>query len=445
MNTRDILGLAVKNLLRRRTRTLLAVVGVVVGTCAIVVMLSIGFGLSVGYQEQIESYGNLHLVQVNNYGVNGSLGPDGKPLVLDDRAIKSISELPGVGGATPIVTDYLTMGIGKYVASCDVVGVNPDVMELFGYEVEEGRMFSEADRYGVVLGNNVQYQFYDPRREQYASWNNTEAKVDVFSDKLTITADWEYGKKESMLPSEDAQEKVHYEEYKGKVVGVLANPNDDTSYRTFMNITDLKKIIQDKNKAEKNAQQSNSGYSEAWVYVDSIDDVENVNESIRAMGFSTYSLNDWLESMKQTAAMIQGVLGGIGAISLLVAALGITNTMIMSIYERTREIGVMKVIGANLGDISRMFLVEAGLIGFIGGCAGLLFSYLVSLAMNTVLQPFLAGIMNNMGGAGGTISIIPIWVAGGALVFATLIGVAAGYYPARRAMRLSALESLRNE
>jgi len=140
--------------------------------------------------------------------------------------------------------------------------------------------------------------------------------------------------------------------------------------------------------------------------------------------------------------MIQMVLGGIGGISLFVAALGITNTMIMSIYERTREIGVMKVIGANLKDIRKMFLIEAGLIGFGGGIVGLVLSFGISFLMNT----FLAGFVGDMiGGMGSKVSIIPWYVALGALAFATFVGVAAGYVPAKRAMNLSALESLRNE
>lgn len=441
MKTTDILGLSVKNLLRRRTRTILAVIGVVVGTCAIVVMLSIGFGLSEGYQAQIESYGNLHLVQVNKGG--GSRGTDGKPLVLDDKCVKQFSTIPGVGGATPVLSAYLYMGVGKYIAECEIIGVDPDVIKRFGYEAQEGRMLEASDKYGVVLGSDVPYQFYDPRKQKYASWSNRQTQVDVFSDKLILTADYNYGKKESMIRTEDQAEKVNYPQYKGKVIGVLSE-NNDMSYRSMMNLSDLKKIVQDKNKAEKSPETGNKGYDEVWIYVDQVEDVQSVSEAVKDMGFQTYSLNDWLESMKKTAAMIQGVLGGIGAISLLVAALGITNTMIMSIYERTKEIGVMKVIGANLRDISKMFLIEAGMIGFLGGCAGLLLSYLSSLAMNTVLQPFLAGLIQNMGGS-GTISVIPWWVATGALIFSTCIGVLAGYYPARRAMRLSALESLRNE
>ena len=91
-----------------------------------------------------------------------------------------------------------------------------------------------------------------------------------------------------------------------------------------------------------------------------------------------------------------------------------------------------------------MFLLEAGLIGFFGGIVGLLLSFLLSFLMNTVLAPVMSSMMGNMGG-GSTISVIPWWVAAGSLAFSTAIGIISGYYPARRAMRLSALESLKNE
>ena len=142
------------------------------------------------------------------------------------------------------------------------------------------------------------------------------------------------------------------------------------------------------------------------VYVKSINDVQDVSDAIREMGFQTSSLSDWLEAMKEQSRMIQAVLGGIGAISLFVAALGITNTMIMSIYERTKEIGVMKVIGANLPDIRRMFLLEAGLIGFFGGLLGVIVSFIISFMMNTVLYGFISNILGGM--SGSSISIIPL-------------------------------------
>lgn len=176
-----------------------------------------------------------------------------------------------------------------------------------------------------------------------------------------------------------------------------------------------------------------------------INDTERLCKELKDLGYQTSSPIDWLASLKETANMIQGILGGIGGISLFVAALSITNTMIMSIYERTREIGVMKVIGANLKDIRRLFLMEAGLIGFIGGVIGVLLSLLLSFLMNTVLRDIISIALSSFGAYGTTISIIPLWLVAAAVVFATAIGVFAGYSPAKRAMNLSALESLRNE
>jgi ABC-type antimicrobial peptide transport system permease subunit len=214
-----------------------------------------------------------------------------------------------------------------------------------------------------------------------------------------------------------------------------------------MNIETVKIIKADLKKARRETSVGNSqSYDLVKVYVGDIKKIQAVSDEIRALGFQTSSLNDWLESMQDTARMIQGILGGIGAISLLVAAIGITNTMIMSIYERTKEIGVMKVIGANLIDIRNIFLLEAGLIGFIGGVAGIIFSFFISLLMNTLLRSIMEQLLGSMGGGyGSAISVIPFWLAVSSLLFSTAIGIIAGYYPARRAMRMSALESLRNE
>ena len=137
--------------------------------------------------------------------------------------------------------------------------------------------------------------------------------------------------------------------------------------------------------------------------------------------------------------MIQAVLGGIGAVSMFVAAISIANTMMMSIYERTKEIGVLKVLGCSLGSIRNMFLIEAGFIGFMGGTAGLALSYGISELVNRFLGSAL------MGGQSGDISRIPPWLAGTAVVFAIIVGILAGLLPALRAMKLSPLAAIRNE
>ena len=170
------------------------------------------------------------------------------------------------------------------------------------------------------------------------------------------------------------------------------------------------------------------------VKVDELDNVEEVSQTLRSLGYNVSSNIEYMEGMKKQFAIVQAVLGGIGAVSLLVAAIGIANTMMMSIYERTKEIGVFKVLGCSLKNIKQMFLMEAGFIGLLGGIIGNALSFLISGVINFVMQE--AG--NTMGISGG-ISYIPVWLALASMGFAVLVGMLAGYFPALRAMRLSAL------
>ena len=153
--------------------------------------------------------------------------------------------------------------------------------------------------------------------------------------------------------------------------------------------------------------------------------------------------------MQQQSQMIQMVLGGLGAVSLFVAALSIANTMTMAIYERTREIGVMKVLGCELGKIRSMFLFEAAMIGLIGGLAGIAISYALSFVLNYFGPRLMAsGLLNFLsmyGSYGSKLSVIPIWLSVSAGIFATFIGVVSGIAPANRAVKISALEAIRHE
>ena len=160
-------------------------------------------------------------------------------------------------------------------------------------------------------------------------------------------------------------------------------------------------------------------------------------KSIQDMGFSASSNKDLIDSAQKSLQIVELVLGGIGMVAFLVAAIGIANTMMMSTYERTKEIGVMKVLGCDMRDIQKLFLAEAGFIGLIGGLVGLVMTYGISI----VLNHFTA----NMDGINGNISVIPWWLALAAVAFSTLMGMIAGYFPARRAMKLSPLAAIHTE
>jgi len=311
-------------------------------------------------------------------------------------------------------------------------------MEEFGFEIGEGRLLAAGDELTVLFGSDMAQNFYDPKARVWR-----EPKVDLMKDRMTLTLNPNYGWEDPNIPP---SEKVNYKEYKIKTAGILAGGNWEHSYGVYMPITEVQKLMKEKEKAENirpaPGQSTDSQYQRIDVKVDDMKNVKDVQDTIKSMGYEAYSLNDQLEAMKETAGVIQLVLGGIGAISLLVAAIGITNTMVMSIYERTREIGIMKVIGATINDIKKLFLFESALIGLLGGIIGIGVSYLLSFGINHFGSAF-----GNMFGTGGEtkISIIPIWLVFAALLFSALIGIASGYYPARRAMNLSAIDAIRTE
>ena len=155
----------------------------------------------------------------------------------------------------------------------------------------------------------------------------------------------------------------------------------------------------------------------------------------------------YIEPMKETAEMMELVLGAIGAVAMLVSAINIANTMIMSIYERTKEIGIMKVLGCKVGDVRKLFLFEAGIIGLIGGIVGIGLSYLASWLLNTYGGQIFESLMSgSMGVAEGSqFSVIPFWLPFFAAFFGMMVGVLSGFFPALRATKISAIEAMKSE
>ncbi len=261
---------------------------------------------------------------------------------------------------------------------------------------------------------------------------NNESPVDLMNDKIKITFDdmWD----EETTPKYD----------KLSVAGILEESNSEMGYTVFGNLEQVKKWYKEKqknNNHSSNEKKSEMTYENIWVSVDDIKYVSEVQDQIKALGFGCYSLADELNSMQETSNMLQLILGGIGAVSLLVSAIGIANTMIMSIYERTKEIGVMKVLGCLVTDIRKLFLFEASIIGFIGGIVGIGFSYLISFILNKY-APQIGSALDM--GTGADISVIPLWLSICAVIFAIIIGIISGFYPAKRATKISALEAMRS-
>ena len=237
----------------------------------------------------------------------------------------------------------------------------------------------------------------------------------------------------------DTSQKPKYE--KLNIAGIFKKSTGEFGYSAYANIEQVikwYKEIQKKN--SKKTQQFE--YESIWVSVDEPDNVEMVQNEIKNLGYTAYSMGDQLSSVKNVSNTLQLILGGIGAVSLLVSAIGIANTMIMSIYERTKEIGVMKVLGCLITDIRKIFLFEATIIGFCGGVLGIGLSYLISHILNKYAPE-----IGSMIGMESTtkISVIPLWLSFSAVIFAMLIGIVSGLYPAKKATKIKPLEAIRSE
>ena len=466
MKISDEISLSARNLLRRKGRTALTLVGVVIGTCMVVLMISLGIAQTKTNEEMLQSWGDLTQVQIYGYGT--MMGSDGKPLYLDDAAIANIKQIPHVAAATPYAQAYnlegeITAGRnGRYTSDIyNLIGIDPTALEPMGFALQSGSWptntpaSEKATKLQVLVGSSTGYNFQDsrksynsPKRYRYEGQTDANGKelppfVDIDKDKMTLT----------IRTGEGSTEKTRSWEL--EVVGVL-EPDGAKGYWTqsgiVLRIQDMKMLQKIYNDMTKTKEESKS-YDQVYVKVDDLSNVTDVETAIHDLGFTnTYSMNQQREEMQKQVMNSQMIFGGIAAVSLLVAAINIINTMTMAIYERTREIGVMKVLGCELGNIRTMFLLESSTIGFIGGLIGLGISLIASFVLNnlsTLGQGLdLSGLMGGgyyMGGGGGTISIIPPWLMLAALVFATLVGLVAGILPANKAVKISALEAIRHE
>jgi len=453
MSSIDIFSMAIKNLFKRKVRTFLTILGVIIGTAAIIIMVSLGIAMNESFDEQINKMGDITIVQVYDPSYWDSSAS--QKSALDKAKIKEFKNIKGVKAVTPILNSYLYFKIGKYVASFNVNGIDVSVMEDFNYKLESGRLLTESDgnTLNFVFGSEIPYQFekVGTRRNSYSmeihdeSEERPEPDVDVFNGKIKMSYDYSITEKKPTDSGDNKSKKI--KPYSVNCVGLLKSGDWNTDYNAFVSITELEKVMAAQKKYElsqgnRNNNNKKGGYERVLVKCSTIDDVEEVSQQIKDMGFEAYSDIDYLNSMKEMSNSLQMLLGAIGCVSLFIAAIGITNTMIMAIYERTREIGIMKVIGAQIKDIKRLFLLEAILIGFFGGVFGIIISLLVSSALNNVGIPFL-NMMSSSEGA--KISSIPSWLCICALSFSSFIGLLSGYFPARRAMKLSALTAIKTE
>lgn len=452
MKVLDLLKLSISNLKRRKLRTVLTVLGVLIGTASVVTMLSLGIGLDELNKESIAQSGSLKAIDVSvPYTRQNDTSKKSEPLYIKDETIKSFSRLEHVEGVSPVLSTSVIVMQGPYMLREQIYGVGDDYMDEI--QLESGHLPKDKKKLEFVYGNFVIRDFFNQKKPSESFYDtNKLPNIDYYKPMFVIFDTDSFEKANAGGENAPKPPKKYIIETAGVVKGGASMDEYDNynnySYGIYCNIDALKvmlkkiyknRLIPDQPTTKKGKPLKYLVYDSAKVYVDDMKNVMAVQKQITEMGYQAESQMEWIEQSKASTNMIQMVLGGIGAVSLFVASIGIANTMMMSIYERTKEIGIMKVLGCDMNRIRDMFLIESGVIGLIGGLTGVIFSFIISIVINAL------GVAASVSGVEGDISRIPLWLAISAIIFAVIIGMLAGFFPSLRAMKLSPLTALRND
>lgn len=438
MKPRDLFRYGCTNLFRRKTRTILTALSMAVGVMCIVVLISVGLGYEQAYRESIEAMGSLTKIDVTP--ANSDYG---RTAVLNEKAVEAFRGIDGVEAVTPVLQQSAYIATGNFVNMVRVYGIDLSTAESFMLTPERGTIAEEGthlhpevmftDDVSAGLANKA--KDWEPALDEDGNplVDLLEAPVRMTFDYSNLTGEAKADTDGRALPSGNL--------YNLRVTGICSTLNNNFTSSAFMAYDRLEEMVQANANylgaatETKTAEEKANGptYDLVWVKVKNVNDVQRIVKLIRDTGLNTYSLNDMLETVRTQSRQIQGMLGALGAIAVLISAICVANTMMMSITERTREIGVLKVLGTVRRDISRMFLTEALIVGVIGGAAGLVLSFVAKW-----LIPVLFASRELR-------CVLPWWLAVCGVAFSGAVAIAAAWIPARKATLISPNEAIRSE
>ena len=428
----DLISLIIDNLKRRKGRVVLTAIGVIIGTAAVVTLISLGAGLKESATSQLWGINDLSNVEVypgypqmTGNGMQSFTEDDIKKITPD--VVAQFEAMPGV--TRVIIKQSVNTGIeiklDKLMAWGNITGVNLDDLADMGVTAQQG--ITDVSETGtIVVGSWIKNNFYDPNQRP---GDDPFEPPDLMGQTLKV---------DFVRWNNDGTETR--KSMRLLVVGVLAETRGEADYNMYMNWDDVLKL--NDWVAGRRVDYSKQGYNNVTVKATSPEVVIDLAQQITDMGFQAYTPQSQVQSINSFFTIMQVVFGGVGAIALLVAAIGIANTMAMAILERTREIGIMKAIGATNNNILSIFLGEAAGIGFLGGVGGFLLGWAICGIINLLAGSYLT----SQSGGGTTLATsIPVWLPLFSIFFATIVGLISGLYPALSAATLVPVNALKYE
>jgi putative ABC transport system permease protein len=389
------------NLRRNLLRSFLTISGVVVGIGAIVFLVSLGFGLQELATSKVANLDALTMLTVNPSQKEGA--------ILDDTAVEKFKKIEGVESVSPLLSSPAQISKSGQEGGSDTVlnGVIPSSLAFEDLTVDFGnKTFSGDDAKEVIISvaSLKNLNLTDPNKALNQTLTFDIVKVDANGNQTN-------DKTENKLDL--------------KIIGISKEENTKFGYIPL----NLLKKYDDKT------------YNSVKIKIKKREGMDTVRKAVDGMGFPTTSVKDTVDQINGIFNIIKGVLGGFGLIALFVAAIGIFNTLTISLLERTHEIGIMKAIGGRDRDVARIFTMEASLIGLLGGLIGVGIGWFLGLLINALVN-FVA---TSVGGQASKLFSTPWWFALAVVGFAFCVSTFAGIWPARRAAKLDPLEALRYE
>jgi putative ABC transport system permease protein len=454
---RDLTELAWRNLREALLRNSLTTLGIGVGVASLVAMLSLGVGLQELASQRLSRSGLFDAIIVaprSNFRGFGRPPQDSSANLalagpLDEDARKALERLPNVVEVYPEIRFPTEVRFDGTPYSTIVAGVPESARSNGAYDGMTGKFFSGAGADEAVL----QIEF----ARQLSPQPNTLLGKDLvlrYAERQSLSADPKAA--DPRADSHDTEEtalssgfSVVPREERLRIVGIV-----ETEPASGFGGVGRGRVLIPLQVAEKlrvaqtndfrtmlGARPGRNAYQSLTVRVKSPALVKDVEDSIKTLGFATFSLLDAANNLRQVFAVFDLLMGIFGSLALIVASLGIINTLVMAILERRREIGVLKALGAADSDIRRLFFVEAGVMGLIGGFLGVIIGALIGFGMNFATNTYL----RRQGLPPLTVSSIPWWMIVSAIAFSIAVSLVAGLYPASRAARLNPVEALRYE